>query len=118
MRRIALFPGSFDPLTLGHLDLIERLSALYDEVVVGVMSNPAKKPYLEDEERLRSIERSVEHLANVRVALSHGATVDLARQCGAQVMVRGLRSVGGDVAKLVPQPVMEALARRDARKEK
>ena len=119
--------------------------------------------YLEDEERLRSIERSVEHLANVRVALSHGATVDLARQCGAQVMVRGLRSVtdfeyetvlaagyrymapdietlflparaecgaisssmvrdihsvGGDVAKLVPQPVMEALARRDARKEK
>ena len=93
MRRIALFPGSFDPLTLGHLDLIERLSALYDEVVVGVMSNPAKKPYLEDEERLRSIERSVEHLANVRVALSHGATVDLARQCGAQVMVRGLRSV-------------------------
>ena len=42
MRRIALFPGSFDPLTLGHLDLIERLSALYDEVVVGVMSNPAK----------------------------------------------------------------------------
>ena len=163
MRRIALFPGSFDPLTLGHLDLIERLSALYDEVVVGVMSNPAKKPYLEDGERLHSIERSVEHLANVRVALSHGATVDLARQCGAQVMVRGLRSVtdfeyetvlaagyrymapdietlflparaecgaisssmvrdihsvGGDVAKLVPQPVMEALARRDARKEK
>lgn len=93
MKRVALYPGSFDPMTLGHLDMITRLSSMYDEVVAAIMVNPAKKPYLTTEERIRSMEEATEHLGNVRVLAGSGATVELARQVGAQVMVRGLRSV-------------------------
>ena len=80
MKRIALFPGSFDPLTLGHLDLIERLSRLYDQVVVGVLHNPDKKPFLPVEARLRGIREATAHLDNVTVLSHDGATVELARQ--------------------------------------
>ena len=93
MKRVALYPGSFDPMTLGHLDMITRLSSMYDEVVAAIMVNPAKNPYLTTEERIRSMEEATEHLGNVRVLAGSGATVELARQVGAQVMVRGLRSV-------------------------
>ena len=93
MKRIALYPGSFDPLTLGHLNIIERLSRLYDEVVVGVLHNPDKKPFLTVEARLCGIRGATAHLPNVTVRAHDGATVELARLVGAQVMVRGLRSV-------------------------
>ena len=93
MKRVALYPGSFDPFTVGHLDIVQRLAGLYDEVVVAVLSNPAKTPYLPDEVRVSSIAQSVCHLPNVRVCCGKGATVDLAREVGASVMVRGLRSV-------------------------
>lgn len=93
MKRIALYPGSFDPMTLGHLDILSRLSEMYDEVIAAIMVNPAKKPYLSVEERIRSMEEATKHLGNVRVMAGSGATVELARQVGAQVMVRGLRSV-------------------------
>ena len=93
MKRVALYPGSFDPMTLGHLDILTRLSSMYDEVVAAIMVNPAKRPYLTKEERLQSMEDAVAHLGNVRVMAGSGATVELARQVGAQVMVRGLRSV-------------------------
>ena len=86
MKRIALFPGSFDPLTLGHLDLIERLSRLYDQVVVGVLHNPDKKPFLPVEARLRGIREATAHLDNVTVLTHDGATVELAQQVGAQVI--------------------------------
>lgn len=93
MKRVALYPGSFDPFTVGHLDIVQRLSPLYDEVVVAVLSNPKKTPYLPEEARVRSIEESVKGLSNVRVLCSAGATVDVARQVGACTMIRGLRSV-------------------------
>ncbi|MGI5883777.1 MAG: pantetheine-phosphate adenylyltransferase [Candidatus Spyradocola sp.] len=93
MKRVALYPGSFDPFTLGHLDIVQRLSPLYDEVVVAVMSNPNKTPYLSEALRVRSIEQSVSHLPNVRVLSGVRATVDAARQVGARTMIRGLRSV-------------------------
>lgn len=93
MKRIALYPGSFDPMTLGHRDIVERLSKLYDEVVVAVMVNPAKKPCLSVQQRLCGIEEATADLGNVRVMAGSGATVELARSIGAQVMVRGLRSV-------------------------
>lgn len=93
IKRVALYPGSFDPMTLGHLDILTRLSGMYDEVVAAIMVNPVKKPYLSTEERIRSMEEATAHLGNVRVVAGSGATVELARQVGAQVMVRGLRSV-------------------------
>ena len=89
----AVYAGSFSPPTLGHLDILTRLSSMYDEVVAAIMVNPAKRPYLTTEERLQSMEDAVAHLGNVRVMAGSGATVELARQVGAQVMVRGLRSV-------------------------
>ena len=93
MKRVALYPGSFDPMTLGHLDILTRLSGMYDEVIVAIMVNPAKKPYLPVDVRVKSMEKATEHLGNVRILAGSGATVELARQVGAQVMVRGLRSV-------------------------
>ncbi len=92
-KRIALYPGSFDPMTLGHLDIIERLCALYDEVVVALLVNPAKKPYLTQEERLEGMENALAHLPNARVIVGSGATVEVAKAVGAKVMARGLRSV-------------------------
>lgn len=74
MKCVALYPGSFDPFTVGHLDIVQRLSPLYDEVVVAVLSNPKKTPYLPEEARVRSIEESVKGLSNVRVLCSAGAT--------------------------------------------
>ena len=91
--RIALYPGSFDPFTLGHLDIVQRLSPLYDEVVVAVLVNPAKRALLSPQERVRSIEESLSALPNVRVLCSDRPTVEVARAVRARVMVRGLRSV-------------------------
>ena len=93
MKRIALYPGSFDPMTNGHLDILSRLSALYDEVYAAVMVNPAKTPFLDTETRVNVIKEATAQLPNVRAIASTGATVDLARELGANVMVRGLRSV-------------------------
>ena len=80
-------------MTLGHLDILTRLSGMYDEVVAAIMVNPVKTPYLSTEERISSMEEATAHLGNVRVVAGSGATVELARKVGAQVMVRGLRSV-------------------------
>ena len=93
MKRVALYPGSFDPMTLGHLDILTRLSGMYDEVIAAIMVNPAKRPYLPVDVRVKSMEAATKHLGNVRILAGSGATVELARQVGAQVMVRGLRSV-------------------------
>ena len=93
MKRVALYPGSFDPMTLGHLDILTRLSGMYDEVIAAIMVNTAKKPDLPFDVRVKSMEKATEHLGNVRILAGSGATVELARQVGAQVMVRGLRSV-------------------------
>ena len=92
MKRVALYPGSFDPFTVGHLDIVQRLSPLYDEVVVAVLSNPKKTPYLPEEARVRSIEESAKDLPNVRVLCSAGATVDVARPPGARPKIRGRRA--------------------------
>jgi pantetheine-phosphate adenylyltransferase len=89
----ALYPGSFDPLTLGHLDVIERGSALFDRLVVAVLRNPSKNPCFSVEQRLEQIEASTRHLQNVRVAAFDGLTVDFARHCGAGVILRGLRAL-------------------------
>lgn len=91
--RTALYPGSFDPITVGHLDVIERAAALFDRVVVAVMHNPAKRGCFPVERRLEMIRASVRHLPNVAVDCWDGLTVDYVRQTGATCLVRGLRGV-------------------------
>ncbi|MBM5808178.1 MAG: pantetheine-phosphate adenylyltransferase [Cyanobacteria bacterium M_surface_10_m2_179] len=89
----ALYPGSFDPLTLGHLDVIERGSNLFNQLVVAVLRNPSKNPCFSVEERLEQIRRATSHLPNVQVAAFDGLTADFAQACGAGVILRGLRAL-------------------------
>jgi len=88
---IAIYPGSFDPVTLGHIDLIERGCYLFDRVIVAVLRNPNKMPLFTVEERLSQIRQSTSHLNNVEVAGFEGLTVDYAKLRNAQVLLRGLR---------------------------
>ncbi|MBI4584627.1 MAG: pantetheine-phosphate adenylyltransferase [Planctomycetes bacterium] len=92
--RIALYPGSFDPPTRGHLDLLARAAALFDRVVVGVVENPSKTPLLALEERVAILEREVKALGlpAVEVRAFQGLTVDFAESVGAGWIVRGVRS--------------------------
>jgi pantetheine-phosphate adenylyltransferase len=89
----ALYPGSFDPLTLGHLDLIERGALLFDGLVVAVLRNPSKNPCFSVEQRLEQIRKATAHLACVDVAAFDGLTVDFAQRCQAGVILRGLRAL-------------------------
>ena len=89
----ALYPGSFDPLTLGHLDLIERSARLFDSVVVAVLQNPSKQPAFGLEQRLAQIRSATAHLSGVEVGSFDGLTVDFAARCQAQVILRGLRAL-------------------------
>ncbi|MCP9798925.1 MULTISPECIES: pantetheine-phosphate adenylyltransferase [Cyanophyceae] len=89
----ALYPGSFDPLTLGHLDLIERAAGLFDGVVVAVLMNPSKQPAFPLERRLQQIRCATEGIAGIEVGHFDGLTVTYAQACGAQVILRGLRAM-------------------------
>jgi len=88
---IAIYAGSFDPITLGHLDIIQRGASIFDELVVGVYDRPEKRLLFSTEERVRMTQQAVANLKNVRVQPYSGLTVDFAKNVGAQVMVRGLR---------------------------
>ncbi|MDB9540121.1 pantetheine-phosphate adenylyltransferase [Anabaenopsis tanganyikae CS-531] len=90
---IAIYPGSFDPITLGHLDIIQRGSRLFDLVIVAVLRNPNKVPLFTVEERLNQIRRTTQHLTNVEVDGFDGLTVKYAQQRHAQVLLRGLRAI-------------------------
>lgn len=90
----ALFAGSFDPPTMGHIDLIERASGLFDHVTVAVMINAAKTPMFTAEERADMLQMCVSRLNNVTVTAGTGLTLDLARAVGADVLLRGLRGEG------------------------
>lgn len=90
---IAMYPGSFDPVTRGHLDIIRRAAGIYDELIVAVLVNSAKTPLFTLEERVAMLEECCKDLPNVTVKSFTGLTVNFARDCGATVMVRGLRAV-------------------------
>ena len=105
---VALYPGSFDPPHLGHLDLIRRASGLVARLVIGVGINPAKTPSLPAEQRLDLLRRDCAELANISVIAYQGATIHAARAAGAGVLVRGVRS-GSD---LESEATMAAIHRR------
>lgn len=90
----ALFAGSFDPPTMGHIDLIERASGLFDHVTVAVMINAAKTPMFTAKERADMLQMCVSRLKNVTVTAGTGLTLDLAKAVGADVLLRGLRGEG------------------------
>jgi pantetheine-phosphate adenylyltransferase len=89
----ALVPGSFDPPTKGHLDVVERCAALFDVVVVSVVHNPSKEPLFTASERVALLEECCREWPNVRVASFQGLLVDFAREMGAKTVVKGLRAV-------------------------
>lgn len=90
--KLALYPATFDPFTNGHLDVLERACLIFDKVVVGVLRNPAKSPLFTEAERMEMIQETLRDRDDVEVNSFHGLTVDYARQIGAGVLVRGLRS--------------------------
>ena len=155
--RAAVYPGSFDPLTNGHLDIIRRATRLFDRILVAVLENEGKSPLFSVAERMELILRSVQHIPGVEVHSFSGLLVDFMRGKGANVVVRGIRAVsdyeyelqmalmnrelsqevetifmlpaveytyvssrlvkevfrlGGDIARLVPPPVLESLKAR------
>ena len=89
----AIYPGSFDPVTNGHLNIIERAAKTFDELIVCVMINAEKHPVFSSEERVELIRRVTKHIPNVTVQSFGGLTVDFARQQHAQVLIRGLRAI-------------------------
>ncbi len=89
----AIYPGSFDPITLGHLDIIERGCNLFHEVIVVVMVNPNKNPLFSVTKRISQIQKATEHLTNIKVDSFDGLTVNYAKMQQAQVLLRGLRVV-------------------------
>lgn len=88
---IALYPGSFDPITNGHIDIAIRASKLFDKIIIGIFATPDKRLTFTLEERVDLAERAVAHLPNIKVMPYDNITVDFARQINAQVLVRGLR---------------------------
>ena len=89
----AVYPGSFDPITLGHFDMIKRSAKIFDELIVGVLNNNSKTPLFSVEERVKMIEEVVKDLPNVKVKSFEGLLVDFAKEMNAQIIVRGLRAV-------------------------
>lgn len=89
----AVYPGTFDPCTYGHLDIIRRSSELFDHVTVGVLRNSAKTPLFSIDERVRILNEVAAGLPNVEIASFNGLSVDFAHLCHAKVIVRGLRAV-------------------------
>lgn len=89
----AVYPGSFDPVTYGHMDIIARAARLFGQVTVGVLDNSKKTALFSKEERVNILERVTEGIPNVAIRAFEGFSVDLARDCGANVIVRGLRAI-------------------------
>ncbi len=88
---MAIFPGAFDPVTHGHLDIIERAAKLYDKLIVAIGHNPLKEEVFPPEERLEMLKKHTSHLKNIEVITYSGLTVEFARSIGSRVILRGIR---------------------------
>lgn len=93
MSRHAIYPGSFDPITMGHVDVIERAAQMFDRVTVVIARNSKKTPLFDEYERLQMAVESLQHLPNVAVTVHTGLVVDFAQAAQANVIIRGLRAV-------------------------
>ena len=93
MARLAIYPGSFDPPTLGHIDLVERAAGIFDELIVAVGHNDEKDPFLEPEQRVAALRECTSHIENVQVVQFTGLLIDFARQHDCKVLVRGMRAI-------------------------
>jgi len=108
--RIAVYPGSFDPITLGHLNVIERASRLFDRLIVGVGINIDKQGMFAAGERVVLIREATSHLQNIEIRTFQGLAVDFVRQEGARVMVRGVRPITDIAAELTMMMANRRLA--------
>ena len=91
--RTVLYPGSFDPVTKGHIDILERASKMFDKVIIAVLKNSSKKSFLPVKDRVELIKQSIKDINNAEVAFFEGLTVEYARKTGAKFLIRGLRAV-------------------------
>lgn len=108
--RIAVYPGSFDPITLGHLNVIERASRLFDRLIVGVGVNIEKNPLFTPDERMELIRQSTPHIHNLEIRPFGGLTVEFVEACGAKVIVRGVRPITDIQAELTMMMANRRLA--------
>jgi len=91
--KIAVYPGSFDPVTFGHLDIISRASKMFDEVIVAVMCNSAKTPLFSLDERVKMLQESVKDLSNVKIESFSGLLIDYCKSADIHIVIRGLRAI-------------------------
>ncbi len=91
--KIAVYPGSFDPVTFGHLDIIRRASKMFDEVIVAVMCNSAKTPLFSLDERVKMLQESVKDLSNVKIESFSGLLIDYCKSADIHIVIRGLRAI-------------------------
>ncbi len=108
--RIAVYPGSFDPITLGHLNVMERASRLFDRLIVGVGINIEKQPLFTPEERVELIRCATRNLPNIEIRTFSGLAVEFVRSCGSQVMIRGVRPITDIQAELTMMMANRRLA--------
>lgn len=107
---IAVYPGSFDPITLGHLNVLERAARLFDRLIVGIGINTEKRSLFDYEERAELVRRTTEHLTNVEVRTFRGLAVEFVAECGARAMVRGVRPLTDIPAELTMMMANRRLA--------
>ena len=110
MPPFAVYPGSFDPFTLGHLDVVQRASRLFDRLVIGVGINLEKQPLFSAEERVELIQLSTAHLRNIEILTYQGLTVKFVQQIGAKIMIRGVRPITDIQAELTMMMANRRLA--------
>ena len=108
--KIAIYPGSFDPITKGHLDVLIKASEMFDKVIIAVLKNNAKKGFLPTEDRVKLITEAAKNLPNVEVDSFDGLTIDYARQKGANILIRGLRAVSDFEYEMQMSQMNNALA--------
>lgn len=108
---VAVYPGSFDPVTHGHLDIIRRASRLFNQLVVGVGQNPDKQPMFSQEERLGQLRPHLSPLANVRIDTYEGLTIDFVQRVGGRVLIRGIRDIADLSSELQQATVNLAIGR-------
>ena len=108
--RVAVYPGSFDPITLGHLNVIERASRLFDRLIVGIGVNIEKRAMFQPEERAELVAGATSHLKNIDIREFSGLAVEFVKQCGALVMIRGVRPITDIQAELTMMMANRRLA--------